>query len=378
MSAAARRRDLHPVAWWGWALLLATAASRTLNPMLLLAVIVVAAVVVAARRPCGPWAASFRAFIVLGVLVMTVRLIFEVFFGAPIPGSVVFRVPTLNLPDWMAGVRLGGAVTSEALVAALYSGLQLLAIFACLGAAQALANPSRLLKCVPGALYEVGLAVVVALTLVPASIVRMKQVREARRLRGGSDKGLASVVAIAVTVLQGALERSLDLAAAMDSRGYGRMHAVSSRDRWATSAFMLGGTLGVLIGGFALLDAQTSTAVSLTTVMVGLVIALFGFSRANSRAVRTVYRPDEWGGAEWLTVVSGAVPAVAAVVIGTVDPAALLPVTNPLTWPVLPVVPFVALLLAVLPAWLTPMPALQSLGANKAALTQPRFEEQAA
>ena len=46
---------------------LPAAASRTLNPLLLGAIIGVAALVVAARRSEAPWAASFRAFLMLGV-----------------------------------------------------------------------------------------------------------------------------------------------------------------------------------------------------------------------------------------------------------------------------------------------------------------------
>ena len=79
-------RFLHPVAWWLWALALAAAASRTLNPILLTAIIAVAALVVASRRPHAPWAGSFRAFMWLGLFVLLVRVGFEMLFGAPIPG----------------------------------------------------------------------------------------------------------------------------------------------------------------------------------------------------------------------------------------------------------------------------------------------------
>jgi len=50
-------RVLHPVAWWIWALGLATAASLTTNPLLLALVLGVAGIVVAARRTDAPWAA---------------------------------------------------------------------------------------------------------------------------------------------------------------------------------------------------------------------------------------------------------------------------------------------------------------------------------
>ena len=67
-------RDLHPVAWWLWALGLAGAASATTNPLLLLLLIGVAATVVAARRSDHPWARSFRLYVWLGVAIVVLRV----------------------------------------------------------------------------------------------------------------------------------------------------------------------------------------------------------------------------------------------------------------------------------------------------------------
>ncbi|MCW2756815.1 MAG: ecfT, partial [Nocardioidaceae bacterium] len=51
LSGGARLpRDLHPVAWWVWALGLAAAASQTTNPLVLLTIVAVATVVVVLRR----------------------------------------------------------------------------------------------------------------------------------------------------------------------------------------------------------------------------------------------------------------------------------------------------------------------------------------
>lgn len=347
-------RALHPVAWWLWALGLAAAASRTLNPLLLGTIIAVAALVVAARRSEAPWGASFRAFLVLGVFVLGVRLVFEVLFGAPVPGTTILTLPELTLPAWMAGAQLGGAVTLEALVAALYAGLQLVAILACVGAANALANPTRLLKSVPGALYEVGVAVVVALTLVPSALAHLQRVREARRLRGRSNRGLRGAARTAVSVLEGALERSLSLAAAMDSRGFGRLNPIPPGQRRITAAVTVTGLLAVLVGGYALLDAGTSVAVAMATLGAGVALTLVGLRRANRRAVRTVYRPDPWRWPEHVTVASGLVAAGVYAAVGSLDPTPLLPTTSPLAWPELPLLPLLATLLAAAPAWLTP------------------------
>ncbi len=89
----------------------------------------------------------------------------------------------------------------------------------CIGAANALASPRRLLKSLPGALYEMGVACVVALTFAPQLVTDARRIRAARRLRG---RTRGSFRTTAMPVLEGALDRSVELAAAMDSRGYGR------------------------------------------------------------------------------------------------------------------------------------------------------------
>lgn len=363
MSAPRPARALHPVAWWLWALALAAAASRTLNPLLLGAIIGVAAVVVAARRSEAPWASSFRAFLILGIVVLGVRLVFEALFGAPIPGTTILTLPEVTLPEWMAGVSLGGAVTLEAVLAALYSGLQLVAILACVGAANALANPTRLLKSVPGALYEVGVAVVVALTLIPSALTHLQLIREARRLRGQPSRGITAIARTATAVLAGALERSLTLAAAMDSRGFGRLRPLPAGERRVTAALTLSGLMLLLVGGYALLDASTSPLAAVGLLAVGAVFALGGLFRANRRAVRTVYRPDPWRWPETVTVASGVVAVTAFTVAAVAMPAAMLPVTSPLAWPALPLVPLLATLVAAAPAWAAP-PVPSAFGAG--------------
>ncbi|MFZ8910888.1 MAG: energy-coupling factor transporter transmembrane component T, partial [Candidatus Nanopelagicales bacterium] len=215
-------RLLHPGAWWLWAAGLAVAASRTTNPLLLLLIVAVAAYVVAARRSPSPWARSFSVFLKLGLIIIVIRVLFQAIVSAPIGTTVVVTLPALTLPELFAGVRLGGAVTLESLVAALYDGMRLATIIICVGAANSLASPARLLKAVPSALYEFGLSVVVAVTFAPQLVADLDRIRTARRLRGRTVGGVRGTAAVALPVLEGALERSVMLAAAMDSRGYGR------------------------------------------------------------------------------------------------------------------------------------------------------------
>lgn len=351
-------RPLHPVAWWTWALGLATVASRTWNPLLLLLVIAVAGYVVSARRTDAPWARSYVVFLKLGLVVLSVRVVAQVVLGVPQGGTLLFTLPSVDLPDWAAGISIGGAVTLESVVAALTDGLRLATILACVGAANALANPKRLLASLPAALYEVGVALVVALSFAPSLAGSVQRIRAARRLRGRPDRGFRSILAVALPVLEDALERSLSLAAAMDSRGYGRRADVTPGVRRLTGTLTLVGLLGVCVGLYGVLDGTTPAVLGLPVLLAGLVAGLAGVRLAGRRTIRTRYRPDRWAAPERWTVASGLVAATAAFVGGILDPTGLVPSVVPLTAPTLPAVATAGVLVALLPAWVTPPPTL--------------------
>ncbi|WP_235882469.1 energy-coupling factor transporter transmembrane component T [Streptomyces apricus] len=357
---ATRTNALHPGAWWVWALGLGTAASRTTNPLLLALLVGVAGYVVAARRTEAPWARSYGAFVKLALAVLGIRLAFAVLLGSPIPGThTLVTLPELPLPDWAQGIRVGGRVTAEGLVFALYDGLKLATLLICVGAANALANPARLLKSLPGALYEAGVAVVVALTFAPNLIADVQRLRAARRLRGRPDHGVRGLLQVGLPVLEGALERSVALAAAMDARGYGRSAEVPPGVRRTTAALTLGGLVGVCAGTYGLLTAEGGTY-GLPVLLAGLAAALGGLWLGGRRSLRTRYRPDAWGVRAWLVAASGAAVAALLVLYAAHDAyaaAALHPGVVPLTAPELPLWPAAAILLGLLPAFVAPAPA---------------------
>jgi len=349
-------RGLHPLAWWLWALGLATAASHTTNPVLLLTIGAVAGCVVAARRTDAPWARAYRTFLVLGLVVIAIRVGLQAVFGAEVPGRVLLTLPSVALPDWMAGVRVGGPVTAEGLAGSLYQGLRLAVVLCCLGAANALANPFRLLRSLPGALYEVGVAVVVAMSFATQAVTAIGRVRAARRLRGRPDRGIRGLRGLAMPVLEGALERSVALAASMDSRGYGRRAEVSVAARRLTAALVLTGLLGLATGSYGLLDPTVDTRLGLPVLAAGTALAAGGLALGGRRCVRSRYRPDPWALPELLTAGTGVLAGAAFIAVGALDPAALAPSTAPLVVPPVPLLALAGGVLALLPAIATPRP----------------------
>lgn len=346
-------RALHPGAWWAWAIGLAVAASRTTNPLLLGLVIGVLAVVVSARRSDAPWASLFRVYLLAGAIVVAMRVGLRIVFGGDDGTHVLLALPQIPLPD-AVGVAIGGPVTLESVLAALYDGLRLATIIACVGAANVLADARRLLRSVPNALFEVGTAIVVALSVAPQLVESVLRVRRARRLRGGRSTGLRSLPGTLLPVLADALDRSLALAAAMDSRGYGRTADVPARERRVTGGLVLAGLAGVGIGLYGILDATSPAWLGLPMVALGIGAGAIGLRLGGRRVRRTTYRPDPWQRDETLVALSGLAAAAAVWLSGLQTPAALAPSVVPLVWPTLPAVATVGILVALLPARLAP------------------------
>lgn len=350
-------RDLHPGAWWLWGLGLAVAASRTSQPLLLVLVLAVLWLVVARRRTDAPWARGVRGYVALALVVVAVRLVFRAVLGGGGGATVLVTLPELPVPDIVAGIRIGGPVTAEGLLAALYDGMRLATLLLCVGAINLLANPKRLLKATPGALHELGTAVVVSLSVASQLVAAVGRVRAARRLRGDPRRGLRGAVSLIVPVLEDALERSLALADAMDVRGYGRPRdAVPRRDRRWSGVLLLTGVLGLLVGAYGLLDATAPRWLGGPMIVLGVAAAGLGLHRGGRAIARTVHRPDPWTGREWGVAASGLVAAVAMLLVGQAAPAALTPSLAPLEPPTLPLVPALGILLGAAAGWIAPEP----------------------
>ncbi|WP_210502613.1 energy-coupling factor transporter transmembrane component T [Nocardioides xinjiangensis] len=348
-------RDLHPLAWWSWAIGLATAASLTTNPLLLLLLMGSATVVVVARRSGHPFGRSFRLYAALAAATVVLRVVFRILFGGQEVGNVLLDLPEVPLPDWAAGIRLLGPITSEALLAGLYDGLRLAAIILCVGAANALANPKRLLASVPPALYEIGTALVVAVTIFPQLADSARRVRAAQALRGGTTTGVGRLRRFLVPVLEDALERSLALAAGMDTRGYGRSGGAATRERWLTGGLLLLALTGICVGTYAWLDPTAPRVLALPMLGAGVGVAVLGLVSAGRRVQRTRYRPDPWRAAELSTLAVGLVVAVLGWYVGHAQVV--------VAYPQVDVVPYLSPLalavgvLGTLPAVATPVPA---------------------
>lgn len=351
------RRALHPGAWWTWALGLAVAATKTTNPLLLALLLAATSVVVALRRTDAPWAMSFRLYVITAAFVVVMRMAYRILLGGgPSGDHVLLNLPGWNLPSWASGIHILGAVTATSLLGALGDGMRLATLIICVGAANTLANPKRLLKAVPSALYELGTALIVAVSVFPQLAESTWRIRKARALRGGPPPGRQAIRALLVPLLEDALDRSLLLAAAMDSRGYGRHGTTARRSLRITSLLMMAGLAGICVGTYGTLDDTAPRYLGAPLLLFGVLLAGVGLWQSGRRVHRTRYRPDRWHFTDVLVALCGVATAILVAVAAHADPAAMAPSFVPLAWPSLPTAALLGVVVACLPAWIAPPP----------------------
>jgi energy-coupling factor transport system permease protein len=212
------RKQLHPLTLWMSAILLAVGVVALDNAWIALAIVGAVAFLVSIRRDGSPWNRSFNLSLRIGATILAIRTVVGILIGVPIPGTILFTLPIVDLPSWMPGIRIGGAVTLERLSSSLHEGVIIATMIALFGAATSLTSPHKLLRVTPSFIYEIGITLVIATSLFPQLAVSARRIRVAQKLRGIEKIRIRS---IALPLLEESLARSLQLAAAMDARGYG-------------------------------------------------------------------------------------------------------------------------------------------------------------
>ena len=179
-----KQLQLHPLTWWIWSFGLVLSVIRVDNAIFSITCVGVVAVVVITFREDVPWAKSFNWTLKLSAWILVVRTLIGVAIGVPIPGTPLFSLPIVPLPDWMPGIRIGGTVTWERLSSSVTEGLLICSIIVIFGAAASLTSPHRLLRVMPIYIYEFAVAVVIATSVLPQLVSSVKRIRMAQRLRG--------------------------------------------------------------------------------------------------------------------------------------------------------------------------------------------------
>lgn len=290
-------KTLHPLAWWGWGICLAIATSRVQNFWLLGLIILAISIVTFARKTNDPWAAALSIGIKVACVALLIRIFIAMIFSVPSQGTVLFTIPRIRLPEWLAGIFLGGDVTSERLRFVFVESLTIFGLVIAVAAASSLANPKQTLRALPGIVHEAGVALIIATTLIPHFAMSVRRIKHARALRGDTERfGFKKTL---VPLFEEALERALILAESMEARGYG--HRVAKRPSKIPTLFMAAGLLTLL---YSLIQLVIGSAYHISLI-VSLILIVAGLLLGNRRNSRSKYRPIPWRTRENFVIATG-------------------------------------------------------------------------
>lgn len=340
-SAPYEGAPLHPLTWMGWLGAGAVATLLTRNPLyliLLLAIfILVSDVERAAQRQraaprqrgaqqtgTGDGADDLtrlgRALplspLRLALFAIPASAIFNL-FTSHVGETVLFRLPgTLPL--------IGGNFTGEALAYGAINGLMLVTLFAAFAVLNLAVSIRDLIAYVPRAFYPVAIVSAIAVTFVPNTARQFQQVREAQAIRGHRMRGWRDWLPLFLPVLIGGLERALQLAETMTSRGFGGRSAgvtsgapadaepmASSRSQHAIGPLLVIGLLAILAaGGLQLLpNCDGCRRAASLLLLVGVGVLAGSIWRAGRGVYHTRYRTYAWRWTDTV-VVGGALLAL--------------------------------------------------------------------
>ena len=317
---------LNARAWLVWIAAALLVAMLATNPLYLVIVLLCAAIVRAGFGAGGTSLPVWR----FGVTVVAFSTVYNALlthFG----DTVLVTLPRA-LP------LVGGPVTLEAAAFGATRGLALWALFAVVAVLNDVVSPYELVRLTPRFLRSAGLVVSIMLAFVPQTIKSLRQVREAQAIRGHRLRGVRDLTALLVPLMTDSLEKAVQLAEAMEARGYGQIShrgAKSEIRNTCTCAarkrkcrcpkseiLMAGGLSGVLLGW--LIEAYWRNGMGWAIIVAGVMALAVGLRLVTARAPRTTrYRRQTWSARDTLLVASSVAPLAAIIAVTLLDPQAL-------------------------------------------------------
>ncbi len=282
----------HTYTWIAWLVVVVLALSSTRNPLylgLILLILLIQNTALTNRPEKGTGASYPKTGSTLSPfrflpLILAASILFSGLmshFG----DTSIFTIPW-NLP------LLSGPVTLEALFYGLVNGLVLCGLLIAFTTMNAILPMRSLVRLAPQAFYPLALVISIAITFLPAVRRQLKQVVEAQAIRGHHLHGIRDWTPLAMPLLIGGLERAMQLAETMTSRGFAsREKPVSSSNVFRLG--MLAGLTMILAGGVFELASNfrswETPMISIGTISIAGALWLEGRKRP-----RSTYKQERW------------------------------------------------------------------------------------
>jgi energy-coupling factor transport system permease protein len=282
----------HIFTWITWMAVVVVALSSTRNPLYLVLILLILLIqnVLLAGLPEAHTETSLHRTgapfspVRLLLLILATSTVFSGLmshFGNTIILSIPGKIPLLS-----------GALTVESLVYGFTNGLVLSGLLIIFTTLNEVLPMRSLVRLAPQAFYPIAMMVSIAITFLPATRRQLEQVIEAQAIRGHRMRGIRDWNPLAMPLLIGGLEKSMQLAETMTSRGF------ASREKPAASSIfsrlgMLGGLILILAGGVIELASNVCFLEIPLISLGGLSIAGVLWLEGRQRP-RTTYKQERW------------------------------------------------------------------------------------
>jgi energy-coupling factor transport system permease protein len=203
---------------------------------------------------------------------------------------------------------LSGSVTLEAAAFGASSGFTIILLILIFTRFSLAIDYASILRLMPSALFEMGLMISISFTLIPNMRRAWRDIRHSQALRGHRIQGIRDLAPLVVPLVVNGLERALNLAEAMEARGYA--HRRTSLDRQAKFLFSIS-----LVGLLLLVVANTFLNIERLIVvgaLIGFAMSMWlGLRRLSASVHRTRFRQNHWTWRETLVTMSALSIAIA-------------------------------------------------------------------
>lgn len=265
-------------AWMIWVTAAAVVTMAGRNPLYTLALLMVALVVWQNHR-----AGMQLPLLRLGVIILLFSTLFNLFW-VHLGTTVLFRLPS----GWPL---IGGIITLEAAVYGLSNGLLLLTLLTFFQTFSGAVSSGDLVRLMPGALRDLGVVMLIALTYVPETRRHFERIQLAQAIRGHRLRGWRDWRPVALPLLIGGLERAMSIAESMVARGYGA--TADSPQRNVVKVGLLVGITAVLAGWLLILWQHVWGWALIVGGGIGIMLLFWQMGRRSPRT-RYQTRPWQW------------------------------------------------------------------------------------
>jgi len=272
-------------AWIAWLLAAMTPALTTRHPVYLLALLVIAIVLLSRSDHHDPQTRDWGVFLRFGISLAILSALLNALL-AHNGETVLLTIPA----EWPA---VGGPIALEGVVFGLISGLALTTLLVIVTVFNTNVDSYRLVRLAPRFLFQAGVAASIALAFVPQTVASLQEIRQAQMLRGHRFRGLRDLLPLVVPLLNTGLERAIQLAESMESRGYGAAYGTKATGLLPKLLALVGSFL--LIGGLFLNRYFRQQAIAgLLLMLAGAALLLVALGQLGHHVRRTQYRHDRW------------------------------------------------------------------------------------